>query len=233
MTATGGARPVRQATPDRGGERIAAGPFRAWLESALAALRGEAGMEVPCGGCVGCCTSSYFVRVRPEETRTLAVIPAGLLFDAPGEPPGDRLLPCARGGACPMFDGAGCSIYADRPRACREYDCRIFAAAGIDAGGADKAVINQRVRAWEFSYGSDAERAAHEAVKAAAAFVLAERASFPGGRAPTAPSDVAALALEVHPLFLDPAWRRREPRALARAVVARSRELRRAERRRQ
>jgi len=224
-------RTIARRAAGESGERIAAGSFGAWLERALAALRGEAGLDVPCGGCVGCCTSSYFVRVRPEDTRTLAVIPAELLFEAPGGPPGDRLLPCARGGACPMFDGAGCSIYADRPRACREYDCRMFAAAGIDAGGADKAVINERVRAWEFSYGSDAERAAHQAVKAAAAFVLAERASFPGGRAPTAPSDVAALALEVYPLFLDPAWRQREPGALARAIVARSRELRRAERR--
>ena len=112
-----------------------AGPFGAWLASARASLRGDGrGMDVPCGDCVGCCTSSLFVHVRPEESATLAVIPSRLLVRAPGRPRGHRLLGFAEDGSCPMFTARACSIYAQRPRTCRDYDCRMFAAAGIDAG---------------------------------------------------------------------------------------------------
>ena len=41
-------------------------------------------------------------------------------------------------GHCAYLDDATnlCLIHDERPRACRDYDCRVFAAAGIDAGEA-------------------------------------------------------------------------------------------------
>ena len=201
---------------------IDAGPFGAWLAAARASLRGEGpGLDVPCGECVGCCTSSMFVHVEPGETDSLAVIPARLLVRAPGRPRGHKLLGFAEDGACPMFKGA-CSIYEHRPRTCRHYDCRMFAAAGIDAGD-DKPVINQRVRDWVFSYESADARRAHEAVCAAAAFIRDERASFPGGAVPSAPADVAALAIKVYPLFLEE--RSKTLSEIAAAVVEASRQF--------
>ena len=153
---------------------IDAGPFGAWLTAARASLRGEGrGMDVPCGECVGCCTSSMFVHVGPGETDALAVIPARLLVRAPGRPRGHKLLGFADDGSCPMFKAGGCSIYEHRPRTCRDYDCRMFAAAGIDAGD-DKPVISERVRSWAFSYESGEARRAHEAVRAAAAEALVD-----------------------------------------------------------
>jgi Fe-S-cluster containining protein len=181
-----------------------AGPFGAWLAAARASLRGEGtGMEVPCGECRGCCTSSLFVQIRPEESGTLAVIPKRLLVRAPGQPPGHKLLGFVEDGSCPMFKDRSCSIYAQRPRTCRDYDCRIFAAAGIDAGDG-KDVINERVREWAFVYESDDEKRAHAAVRAAAAFIRDERPSFPGGTAPTSPDQIAVLALKVYEVFLRP-----------------------------
>ena len=85
----------------------------------------------PCGGCTACCTSSQFVHIEPDETRTLSRIPAALLFPAPGLPRGHRLMGYDENGHCPMLVDATCSIYADRPRTCRTYDCRIFPAADI------------------------------------------------------------------------------------------------------
>ena len=181
-----------------------AGPFGAWLTAARASLRGEGrGLDVPCGDCVGCCTSSLFVHVRPEESATLAVIPARLLVRAPGRPRGHRLLGFAEDGSCPMFTARACSIYAQRPRTCRDYDCRVFAAAGIDAGDG-KDAINERVAAWVFAYESEEARRAHDAIRAAAAFIRERRDSFPGGEAPAAPADIAVLALKVYPVFLEP-----------------------------
>jgi Fe-S-cluster containining protein len=183
---------------------IDAGPFGAWLTAARASLRGEGrGMDVPCGECVGCCTSSMFVHVGPGETDALAVIPARLLVRAPGRPRGHKLLGFAEDGSCPMFRAGACSIYEHRPRTCRDYDCRMLAAAGLDAGD-DKPVINERVRQWVFSYESADARRAHEAVRAAAAFIRDKRGSFLGGSAPSSPPEIAVLALKVYDLFPQP-----------------------------
>jgi uncharacterized protein len=103
-----------------------------------------------------------------------------------------------------MLSAGKCSIYAHRPQTCRDYDCRIFAAAGIAAGTADKAIINRRVSEWRFSYPSDADQLAHQAVLAAAAFIRSKGACFPGGRAPTASTGIAVLAIKAYEIFLDP-----------------------------
>ena len=103
-----------------------------------------------------------------------------------------------------MLSCGKCSIYAQRPQTCLDYDCRVFAAAGITAGGADKAVINRRVREWRFRFASDGDRRAYAAVNAAAAFIREARAHFPPGTVPANPLGVAALALRVYPVFLPP-----------------------------
>jgi len=107
-------------------------------------------------------------------------------------------------GSCALLADGECSIYSSRPQTCRDYDCRVFAAAGIDAGGSDKAAINHRVRQWRFSYASERDVQSHNAVKAAASFIEKNRASFPGGRAPVATSDIAVLAIKVRAIFLGP-----------------------------
>jgi hypothetical protein len=103
-----------------------------------------------------------------------------------------------------MLSCGKCSIYAQRPQTCLDYDCRVFAAAGIEAGGQDKAVINRRVAEWRFEFASDEDREAHAAIKAAAAFIRAAQEQFPPGAAPRNPLGVAALALRVYPVFLPP-----------------------------
>ena len=44
-----------------------------------AAIRGEVESDVPCGNCTACCTASQFIHIGPDETDTLAHIPASLL----------------------------------------------------------------------------------------------------------------------------------------------------------
>ena len=181
---------------------VAAGPFGEWLAQTRASLRGEGGTDVPCGDCVGCCVSSYFIPVRPADKQALAVIPAELLVIAPGQTHGHRMMGYREDGTCPMLNDRKCTIYQQRPQTCRDYDCRIFAAAGIDAGSTDKHVINKRVREWRFTYPTEADRLAHNAVLSAATFIKDKRSSFPGSRAPTAPTGIAVLAIKVYSLFL-------------------------------
>lgn len=183
-------------------ETLAAGEFSTWLRDTRAAQRVSGGADVPCGACIGCCTSSYFIHIEPDESDTLRRIPAALLFPAPGQPKGHVLMGYDANGHCPMLVEGRCSIYADRPRTCRSYDCRIFAATGADAGGRDKDRINQRVRRWNFSHPSQADATDQEAVRAAAAFLREHGDAFPPGTVPDNPTQLALLAIEVYDVFV-------------------------------
>ena len=150
-----------------------AGEFTAWLAGMQAALRGEADSDVPCGSCTACCTSSQFIHIEPDETDTLRVIPAELLWPAPGQPEGHVVMGYDQDGRCPMLVDGACSIYAHRPRTCRVYDCRLFAALG--RVNDDTPAIATVIRSWEFTYADDESRAVAEQIRAA-------------GRLPTPPA---------------------------------------------
>ena len=205
--------------------KVEAGDFGVWLAQVLASFRASAGTDVPCGSCRGCCTSSYFIHVRPSDRKTIGAVAKNLLVAAPGLPQGYKLIGFAANGSCALLKNGDCSIYSSRPQTCRDYDCRIFAAAGIDAGGADKATINQRVQEWQFSYATGRDQQIHNAIKTAASFIVKNRAAFPGGRAPARPSDIAVLAIKVHGVFLPPEMRNQAPSEIAEAIIRESREF--------
>ena len=206
-------------------DTVAAGDFAAWLAQIVASFHGGAGSEVPCGDCRGCCTSSYFIHVRPTDRKTLAVVPKALLNPAPGMPRGHQLIGFSADGSCPLLLRGNCTIYSQRAQTCRDYDCRVFAAAGIDAGGSERTAINQRVRAWRFSYAQEQDVQIHRAIKAAAAFITKNRTAFPGGLAPVAPSDIAILAIKVHHVFLAAGGKGIKPTDRAEAIIRASREF--------
>jgi hypothetical protein len=203
---------------------VDAGPFGDWLMRFRRSLRSDCGMEVPCGDCVGCCVSGYAVWVRPEDRRARARIPPQLLSEPPGMPAGTSLMQARSDGTCPMLSAHQCSIYADRPQTCIDYDCRVFAAAGIEAGGDDRSTINRRVRAWRFSYPTSADVQAHEAVRAAARFIRDQADSFPG-RVPSAPSGIAVLAVKAYTVFFEPGALQRDSATLARDIIRASRQF--------
>jgi Fe-S-cluster containining protein len=151
-------------------EPLAAGDFGAWLDDTQRVLRGAADATVPCAGCTACCTAAQFIHVEPDETDALAHIPRALLFAAPGLPDGHKVMGYDERGACPMFVAGACSIYEHRPRACRTYDCRVFAAADVDPSddGEAKRGVAERARRWVFTYSSEHDRARHDAARAAA-----------------------------------------------------------------
>jgi uncharacterized protein len=144
---------------------LAAGDFGAWLADMRAAVRGERDADVPCDGCTACCTASQFVHIGPDETATLARIPRKLLFPAPLMPEGHVVLPHDARGHCPLLVDGRCSIYEERPRTCRTYDCRVFAATGVQP---DDGLIAERAARWRFTYASGADRAQHAAMRTTA-----------------------------------------------------------------
>ena len=149
-------------------DEVDAGEFSSWLAGMQAALRGEADSDVPCNGCTACCTSSQFVHIDPDEADTLAHIPPELLFPAPRLPRGHVLLGYDERGHCPMLVNDRCSIYDHRPQACRTYDCRVFAAAGVKIDDPAKEAVSRRVSRWRFTYPTAADHEGHNAVRAAA-----------------------------------------------------------------
>jgi len=172
-------------------DALAAGDFGTWLEGMQGALAGDRAADVPCAGCTACCRSSQFVHIGPDETDALAHIPPALLFPAPRMPKGHVVMGYDERGHCPMLVDDRCSIYEHRPRTCRTYDCRVFAAAGV---AADKPPVRERAVRWRFTVASPTDRTAVEAVRAAAAYL--ER------HAPDNPTQRAVLAVELHDLFL-------------------------------
>jgi hypothetical protein len=183
---------------------LAAGDFSSWMVEIQAAIRGERGSVVPCGGCTACCTSSQFVHIEPDETDTLAHIPAELLFPAPRLPRGHVVLGYDERGHCPMLIDNQCSIYEHRPRTCRTYDCRVFPAAGIgvDDNDDDKVLIGRQARRWKFSFPTEADQTQQDAVRTAAAFLDDHAGLLPDGAAPTNATQRAVVAIELHDAFL-------------------------------
>ena len=196
-----------------------AGESGAWLAAMRRALRHVADADVPCGDCCACCSTSHFVHIGPEEHETLSRVPGELLFPAPGMPRGHVLLPYDDRGRCPLLDERGrCSIYAHRPLTCRTYDCRVFAAAGVDA---DRELITSRARRWRFSCPAPDDAVQLAAVRDAARWIPAHAASFPGGSVPDDPVGLAVLAVRVADVFLPdgPASTSADDAMIAAAVV--------------
>jgi Fe-S-cluster containining protein len=156
---------------------------------------------VPCGGCTACCASSQFVHIEPDEHDTLAHVPPELLFPAPFRPPGHVLLGYDEHGRCPMLGERGCSIYEHRPRTCRTYDCRVFAATGIEPDRGEAAVA-QRVERWRFAFPTAADRERRAAVRLAVAHLDAHPDDVPPSARSSA-TQRAVLAVELHDLFLE------------------------------
>jgi hypothetical protein len=111
-------------------------------------------------------------------------------------PRGHVVLGYDERGHCPMLVANGCSIYAHRPRACRVYDCRVFAAAGLEFDEPEKHEINERARRWRFRYPTVRDREQHDAVQAVAAAVLEQPERLPDGVAPTSVTQIAVYAVE-------------------------------------
>lgn len=182
---------------------LPAGDFSAWVVDIQGAIRGRRTSEVPCGECTACCTGSQFVHIAPDETDTLARVPRELMFPAPGLPAGHVLLPYDDRGHCPMLVDGRCSIYADRPRTCRTYDCRVFAAAGVEPEEPAAALIARRVRRWRFDLPAEDDRTRMAAVRAASAFLRLRAADLGEGHPPTNSTQRAVLAVRIHEVFLD------------------------------
>jgi Fe-S-cluster containining protein len=158
-----------------------AGRFAEWVVAMRDGLRTGAGSDVPCDGCVACCTSGQTIAVDDDE---LAALPAHAVIDGALARDGDR---------CALLDGDDrCTIYAVRPRRCRTYDCRIFPAAGV-APEADKPAIAARAAEWAFRYEGPDDRERQAAVRLA---VVAIRTGQSGR--PASATQLAATAVLAH-----------------------------------
>ena len=181
--------------------KVSAGVFSSWLRRCRYMLLADTGMDVPCGDCRACCTSSKFVTVRPDEKVTLSRIPEKYLFRAPLQPGGNLVMGYDENGHCPMFRENRCTIYHDRPAACRNFDCRVFSAAGVQPDGKDAAICRQ-VNLWKFEYPCDSDRYLHKCVGDAARFIKDKPHRFPGGRVPEDTVQIAISSIKACTVFI-------------------------------
>jgi Fe-S-cluster containining protein len=197
-----------------------AGDFSSWLRHTRRALLSDEGADVACGDCTACCTASYYVYVRPDETRALARIGKDRLLALPGLPTGYLAMGWDARGHCPMLVDNHCSIYDDRPQTCRDFDCRIFPATGVDPEV--KPLIAARAARWRFAYPAQHDRIEQAAVRAAADFLRAHADAFTTWAIPSNPNQLAVLALKASAAFEDaPERAQKEPASeVALAVMA-------------
>jgi hypothetical protein len=182
---------------------LPAGRFTVWLGEIGRAIDGAGESEVPCGSCTACCEASQFIHVEPDEADALAHIPQALLFPAPGLPKGHRLMGYDEHGCCPMLVEGSCTIYAHRPRTCRTYDCRVFAAADIADTDPSKSRIAARAGRWRFDEPLEDDVVRHGAVRSAARFLGDHADALPHRVAPVTATQLAVLAIQLHETFLD------------------------------
>ena len=175
-------------------QNLPAGRFSSWLD--------QIGVDVPCGTCTACCTSSQFVHIGPDERDTLSRIPKAVLFPAPGLSKGTVVMGYDERGHCPMFVDGACSIYEHRPRTCRTYDCRVFPAAGLEPDHDGGARIAEQVRRWRFDLPEPDDETQQAAVRAAAAYLRAN-AHLLAGLVPGNSTQLAFLAVGIREVFLE------------------------------
>lgn len=200
---------------------VDAGPFGPWLAAMREVLRGQRDADVPCGDCIGCCISSYPIPLRPGDVRARAEVPEQYLLGQSAQ--GERwLMGFREDGSCPFMGAGGCGIYADRPQTCRDYDCRIYAAAGLVPDG-NRQVIERRVREWRFTFNADAERADAAALRRAADFIRAHAVLFPPAMRAGSATAAAVLAVKTYPVFV--AEPEAAPESLVQQVMALAREF--------
>jgi uncharacterized protein len=182
--------------------KLSAGPFSMWLRQMRFALLNQTGMDVPCGACNACCRASYFIYIQSTETDAIRHIPKKILFAAPRSAKGDVLMGYDEKGRCPMLINNSCSIYAHRPLTCRNYDCRIFSAAGISPDDEETAVRSREMPLWRFSYPEERDRIQHAAVKAASQFLQQHAHELPAELVPGNAIQSALLAIKVYDVLL-------------------------------
>lgn len=205
---------------------LPAGAFARWLEQYLRAqAQAEPTGEVPCGECNACCRASYYIGIAEEERETIERIPRVHLTVSTRSQERHWALEQSCGGSCPMLVDDACSIYEHRPRTCRRFDCRVFAAASLTPGSGPRAAVNQQVWRWRFDYPSPADAMRQTALLEAAAFLQRRADLIDPEVAPTDTGELAKAAVFVHEIFLQANTEQQTEQQLAALVQQKLREI--------
>jgi len=165
---------------------VDAGGFADWILAMQRGMRTGEGSDVPCGGCVACCTSGQLVPVDEDER---AALPAHAVVETAA----GTVLARTEDGACLSLVQNRCTVYESRPSACRIYDCRIFPATGLEPED-DKPAIREQAGRWRFRIETDDDRRRHVATRSAVQMIVMQQV---GGR-PTSTTQLAAQAVLHH-----------------------------------
>ncbi|MEA3290809.1 MAG: YkgJ family cysteine cluster protein [Pseudomonadota bacterium] len=119
-----------------------AGSVTSWLRHYRKAMRDGTGTNVPCGDCTACCRSNEYIVLQADEVAQFD----NVVTNPDGEPSIETLPD----GRCPYLDNEGCSVYATRPRNCRDFDCR--AMLFCRALPTDRPLIAEALNQWAPGY---------------------------------------------------------------------------------
>lgn len=159
-------------------------------------------LDVPCGDCAACCQSSMFILIRPQDTEAKQAIAPELRFRAPGLPDGFEVMGFDERGHCPMYQ-QGCSIYAQRPTTCRQFDCRIFAISTVAEDQQQHPDIAASSRQWQLNQVTPQEQQQLDRIAAIRRWWQQHQGALPEALQPPRPSQQAVLVLDIYQRFPD------------------------------
>jgi Fe-S-cluster containining protein len=144
--------------------------LRIWADAAARARQGKpAAMPVPCNGCTACCYQRVNINPARESVDELSQH-LDVVRDEHG-----YFLRRRDDGACMHLGPEGCTVYAHRPRACRAFDCRIFALPGNGASFPISEDGKHTTPSWEFDIRSERDAVIRDAFLLGAAPWLFQR----------------------------------------------------------
>lgn len=175
-----------------------------WVDDFTRHISEHEGIDVPCGDCAACCESSMFILLRPEDSAAKRAIPSELRFVAPGMPEGFEVMGYDQDGRCPMHR-RGCTIYAERPLTCRQFDCRVFPVTETTADEQSMQSIYRASQRMQFLPQTGEDQRLIQRLSRIAQ-VLHDDAKSSTSTMPRHSSSRASMAIEVHEYCTEQDW---------------------------
>ena len=122
-------------------------------------------------------------------------------------------------GNCPKLIDGRCSIWSNRPRMCKRFDCRLHALAELDPH-AIPASLSERIASWKFSFDREDDVIQQQSFLRAMKFLNANSEIFAARGIESGSIKMASLAVDLRHLFDDSTKTTDEAQLLAEVLLA-------------
>ena len=175
------------------------------------------GIDTPCGDCDLCCRG-LSISIEADESSTLDAIEPQLLDAHQSGDLSYWTIKMKPDGSCPKLVGGKCSIWKDRPRVCKRFDCRLFALGELPPPVRNQS-FTDRVNSWRFSIDLQDDEENFEAFRRAMQLISLHQSTFAKRGIEAGTIQAASLAIDLRHLFFKQSDSLEQKDQLAEALV--------------